>query len=242
MLLNLVFDDGNDPDEGYVTAIYQAGPYVLQLKQKPAEGNLILNESDKEEVQPEEQHTTESFPNVGLIVWRSAFVLAEYLLRLKPFPTWSDVGCVELGCGVGVLGIALAMAGANVIMTDLEHITPLAQENADLNSAVTKGDLKVVTFPWGEDPQAAGLHPPDLLVAADVLYEPQYYDKLLDSLVRLHGPQTKTYLCYRHRGSYLEETFEGRARAAGFRVEKVPDDQLGTDYQGQGFQLYQLFR
>jgi hypothetical protein len=50
------------------------------------------------------------------------------------------------------------------------------------------------------------------------------------------------YLCYRHRGSYREETFEAMAAAAGFSVEKLPDTHLGTQYQGLGFQLYKLRR
>lgn len=36
-------------------------------------------------------------------------------------------------CFAGVCGIALSMAGAKVILTDLPHITPLTQHNLDVN-------------------------------------------------------------------------------------------------------------
>ena len=39
--------------------------------------------------------------NVGLVVWQSAFVLAEYLLRHPPFGQWHDVHAVDLGGGTG---------------------------------------------------------------------------------------------------------------------------------------------
>ena len=34
---------------------------------------------------------------VGFVVWQSAFVLLEYLLRCPPFGQWADVKVVELG-------------------------------------------------------------------------------------------------------------------------------------------------
>ena len=40
---------------------------------------------------------------MGLVVWQSAFVLADWLLRHPPFGQWDDVTVVELGCGTGKL-------------------------------------------------------------------------------------------------------------------------------------------
>lgn len=39
--------------------------------------------------------------NVGLVVWQSAFVLADYLIAHPPFRTWRDVNVIELGSGTG---------------------------------------------------------------------------------------------------------------------------------------------
>ena len=44
---------------------------------------------------------SEHLEQVGLVVWQSAFVLAEYLLRNPPFGQWQDVHAVDLGAGTG---------------------------------------------------------------------------------------------------------------------------------------------
>ena len=52
-------------------------------------------------------HAGEDLSHVGLVVWQSAFVLAELLLRQPPFGQWHDVRVVDLGTGTGAaLGLA----------------------------------------------------------------------------------------------------------------------------------------
>ena len=46
-------------------------------------------------------HSREDLSRVGLVVWQSAFVLAELLLRHPPFGQWHDVRVVDLGTGTG---------------------------------------------------------------------------------------------------------------------------------------------
>ena len=40
--------------------------------------------------------------NVGLVVWQSAFVLADYLVACPPYGTWQGVSVIDLGTGTGV--------------------------------------------------------------------------------------------------------------------------------------------
>ncbi len=87
---------------------------------------------------------------MGLLIWSSSFVFAEYLLRVQPVGSWRGKRVLELGAGTGMLGIALAMAGADVTMTDLAHITPLTVENIDKNSTGIKGQCRAVSYKWGE--------------------------------------------------------------------------------------------
>ena len=51
----------------------------------------------------------EQLDHVGLVVWQSAFVLAEYLLRHPPFGQWSDVRVVDLGTGTGELRVQASL-------------------------------------------------------------------------------------------------------------------------------------
>jgi hypothetical protein len=43
----------------------------------------------------------EDLSHVGLVVWQSAFLLAELLIRAPPFGAWGDVRVVDLGTGTG---------------------------------------------------------------------------------------------------------------------------------------------
>lgn len=165
----------------------------------------------------------------------------------------AGVSVVELGCGVGQCSIALSAAGAGpVVMTDLPHIVPLAAENARLNAGATggRGGLVAVPYVWGEDagPVLAALRQkdgddddddrrwPDLLVAADCLYEPSVYPLLISAIQRLSGPNTRVVLCHRLR-VYDERGFEGAAQEAGFEVRAAPREQLHPDYACGGWRL-----
>jgi hypothetical protein len=104
----------------------------------------------------------------------------------------------------------------------------------------------------------------DVIVAADVLYEPQHYNELLDSLqqlcpspskqqlghaadalqqqqqvVSVHSPPV--YICFRVR-RYKEDSFLSKATACGFQVTEVAVDQLHKDYQCGGYRLIRLDR
>ena len=59
----------------------------------------------------------------------------------------SDV--VELGAGVGCLGIGLAMGGANAMVTDLKELAPLMAENVVRNAAaVTTAPVNTLGPVW----------------------------------------------------------------------------------------------
>ena len=57
----------------------------------------------------------EQLDHVGLVVWQSAFVLAEYLLRNPPFGQWSDVRVVDLGTGTGELSIQASQHASQTV-------------------------------------------------------------------------------------------------------------------------------
>ena len=96
-------------------------------------------------------------------LWPSALALAGHVAR-------QDLGglrVLELGCGVGLLAIAAARAGATVHATDWSgDAVALTLDNARRNDVVvdgTPGDwFRPETLPSG---------PFDLVLAADVLYE-----------------------------------------------------------------------
>lgn len=168
-----------------------------------------------------------AFPNVGLVVWQSGFVLAEYLLRTQPFGSFEGIHILELGCGTGQLGIALAMAGAEVTLTDLAHITPLTEQNVALNAHAMPINARVVDYMWGSAPEERHLQQPDVIVAADVLYEPQHYDELLSSLKALCGMQqsSKTALQAATVSGVSSDITHHKMAALTLQKDESPDSQ-----------------
>eukprot|EP00879_Flechtneria_rotunda_P014883 GHRR01015550.1.p1 GENE.GHRR01015550.1~~GHRR01015550.1.p1 ORF type:complete len:315 (+),score=145.93 GHRR01015550.1:1319-2263(+) len=76
----------------------------------------------------------------------------------------------------------------------------------------------------------------DVIVGADLLYNPDSHQQLLSSLQQLAAPHTQVFLCYRQRG-LGECQFEEAAAAAGWLVQEVPSHMVHHEYQGGEYRL-----
>lgn len=122
---------------------------------------------------------------VGQKLWPSSEAFALALTS----PTMSSIvkGCdvVEVGCGLGAVGIAAALAGAkSVLLTDFQpRSLELAQASADANGV---GDIvRTMLLDWTEPPPGLDAtggppHGYDLVLGADVLYDKELTTSLLD--------------------------------------------------------------
>ena len=117
-------------------------------------------------------------PYWGLL-WPAAVKTAELVLRLS----WpAQLRALELGCGVGLTGIAALQAGQAVTFSD--HATgavQMAQGNADRNGF---SDVPGLVFDWQEPPELQF----DFLLASDVLYEFASHTPLLKTLHAMLAP------------------------------------------------------
>lgn len=111
-------------------------------------------------------------PYWGLL-WDAAPKTAEQILQ-KQWP--QGLTAVELGCGVGLAGIAGLIAGLDITMTDL---VPTAVEMA-VNNAAMNG------FPSAKGKVIDWRNPPDqrfdFIVASDVLYDANNHQPLLNTI------------------------------------------------------------
>ncbi|KAI8467056.1 MAG: hypothetical protein J3K34DRAFT_46260 [Monoraphidium minutum] len=261
--------------------LLQVGPYSLLLRQSPGESGAARHLAEGPRIEwPQDDADNAAaaaagagpdLRNVGLVVWSSGFVLADFLLRRPPLGAWPGVHALDLGAGTGVCGLFLAAAGARVVLTDLPHITPLTRANAAANlgrggAGGAAAAPLVADYEWGEPAaalagrvaaaaaEAAGGGPHqqqqggdgpdheityDLIVGADVLYEPRAHAALLASLTALSAPHTQVYLCYRRRG-LGEEAFEAAAAAAGWAAQRAPPELLHPEFQGGEYALLAL--
>lgn len=70
---------------------------------------------------------------MGGELWASSVVLLKYLESQVPSPSLRDVRVLEIGAGLGLVGIAMALEGAHVTATDLPAVMPALIRNAKAN-------------------------------------------------------------------------------------------------------------
>lgn len=119
------------------------------------------------------------------IIWPSAYALCRHVGRSE-IPAGSKV--LELGCGVGLAGIAAAVTGApaSVVLTDLDPIAvELAQMNAERSGVGSTCSTAILDWYDLEAWPEAGY---DVVLGADILYEPEACDAVAALLARTLRP------------------------------------------------------
>ncbi len=109
-------------------------------------------------------------------LWPSAQILANEvaIMRLR------GVRVLELGCGLGVVALGAAMAGALVTATDYYDDALLF---AELNVASNSGrEIATRMVDWTALPESLGKF--DVVLASDVLYEHRYAALVAETIAR----------------------------------------------------------
>jgi predicted nicotinamide N-methyase len=104
----------------------------------------------------------------GSVLWPAAWAVANYLLNNSTIDL-SSCTLLELGTGTGLVSMAAALGGATVLATDYE---PLALELTDY-AARTFHNLEIQCQILDMCDYETPLPPADLVVAADIMYEPK---------------------------------------------------------------------
>ena len=134
-------------------------------------------------------------PPYWAALWPSALVLAAALARRD----LTGVRTVELGCGLGLGAIAAAIAGGDVVATDIDRdAVAFARENS---RRVLGRRLVTIRADIADPPDALrALAPFDLVIAADVLYTPPLAAAVAAALVTLVRPGGEALIAYPWRG------------------------------------------
>lgn len=146
-------------------------------------------------------------------LWTSSLELARWCLSDPSVP---GVSVLEIGCGVGLAGIAAAQAGARVLLTDVDpEALMFARYNAltNLPEPVMRSSLSVGLLDW-EAPGA--VEPVDLLLGGDVIYERSIFNRLLDLFDIALRPQGVAVLTDPDRT--IGRAFLERASERGYEI------------------------
>ncbi|XP_049804793.1 protein N-lysine methyltransferase METTL21D-like isoform X2 [Schistocerca nitens] len=166
---------------------------------KTGEGGFFVRKLDIGLISPLTLYQKE-VGNVSCVVWDAAIVLAKYLevenSRNKSWLKGSSV--VELGAGLGCVGLTASCLGAHVTMTDLPEIMPLMRHNIDVNRHLwtqSGGSATAEILRWGEE--VSEVKEISLLLLADCVY----YEEVLPETAVLED--LVQYLCSEGAGCSL---------------------------------------
>ncbi|MFZ0613975.1 MAG: methyltransferase [Desulfobacterales bacterium] len=114
-------------------------------------------------------------------IWPAGVVLAGHLSQL---PVVMGRRILEIGSGLGLVGIVAACSGHDVTLTDFNpHALEFARANAHINGCTT---LSVQRLDW-RDPLPAGVF--DIIVGSEIVYKDQDIDRLLTVFDTCLAPQ-----------------------------------------------------
>lgn len=120
-------------------------------------------------------------------VWESAQALADHLAARDVVSSLSGVRALDLGCGMGMAGAAMALLGARVTLADIDTAGLMF---ARLNTLPWADRCRVTRCDWTVDDLGERY---DLIVGADVLYDVSQWEPV-EAFCRRHLAEGGTLL------------------------------------------------
>lgn len=159
-------------------------------------------------------------------VWEASFVLAYFIGRQPAVP---GSRMLEIGAGIGVVGIYAALCGHDVTITDNnEDALLFARANALINGCP---QVAVRCLDW-RSPELP--RPYDTIVGADVVYDHGSYDDLVRFFQRALSPQGMIFLA-------KNERFKATAFLAALTERFEYKQTVQTVHSGRQAQQISLF-
>ncbi|XP_023142947.3 EEF1A lysine methyltransferase 3-like isoform X1 [Amphiprion ocellaris] len=164
--------------------------------------------------------------NLGVAapVWEAALHLCRYFGEQSVQLAGKRI--IELGAGTGVVGILAARLGAEVTLTDLPLALPQLEANVSANmpsSGWPSSPPAVLPLSWGEDHMT---FPSDwdLVLCADIIYLPETYPQLVETLAHLCKNGALVYLSSKMRKEHKTPSFYEEHLPRRFNVELMHRD------------------
>lgn len=168
--------------------------------------------------------------------WASLWPAAIEMAAALQYARWaSGTRVLEVGCGLGLVGIAGLLRGWDVSMTDYEpQAIRAAAVNAEANGFP---DVRTAVLDWRQPP--AEQHP--AILACDVLYEPRNHAPILHLLDAMLTPDGCAWIG--EPGRTPASQFHHTATDAGFAVtvRNAQGERQSFPARGQ-FQILELRR
>jgi predicted nicotinamide N-methyase len=191
----------------------------------PADPDAFLDDPAVQQAHDETQYMP-----YWAYLWPSALHMAR-LIRRAEWAVGSDA--LELGCGVGLAGMAALSRGCRVTFSDYEpQAVALALHNAKQNglAASARGDV----FDWNRPP--ARQYP--IILGCEVVYEDRNHEPILRLLQRMLAPQGVAW--FGDGGRWRADRFARLLGEFGFEAELR--DETGAPLPAPRAGRFQLFQ
>jgi 2-polyprenyl-3-methyl-5-hydroxy-6-metoxy-1,4-benzoquinol methylase len=120
-------------------------------------------------------------------LWDASLILADELASLSVRP---GRAFVEIGCGLGLVGVVAASFGHDVTMTEYDpHALAFARANALLNGLA---ELRVMPLDWNYPAPDENY---DFIIGSEIIYHERDFDPIRGVFERLLKPGGEIILC-----------------------------------------------
>ncbi|CAH3917118.1 unnamed protein product [Pieris brassicae] len=161
----------------------------------------------------------------------------------------SGVRVLELGSGLGVVGLTAATLGAQVTLTDLPEALPLLRLNIAENKSkiASMGGYSIAeSLVWGDKNSDIHKQDFDMILLADCIYYEDAVDTLIETLKSLNDTINKKptiYLTQELRDSEIQKklwkSFYEKLTEY-FYIEKVPEEEQHINYRSSDIVLLKI--
>lgn len=165
--------------------------------------------------------------------WAAFWPVSRYLSKVILESRWPDgAKAIELGCGLGLPGVAALLAGMDVLFTDYDaSALRFAEANARLNGFV---EPRSQLLDWRQPLEERF----DLIIASDLIYEERNIDPMVHLLEVMLKPTGVALVADQNRPH--AELFQKVAAARNLRCEAIrfeADKALGQEVTGTVYRV-----
>ncbi len=208
---------------GFAESFYSGPEAALELNvggrsirlMKPAEPDRLL-----EDPAILAMNAQDDYMPYWAYLWPGAFLLAERVGRAN----WKDgTTALEIGCGLGLAGLAGLSTGLNVVFTDYDR-TPLrfVERSCEANG-FARDRYSTRLLDWRDLPEET--YP--LILGADVLYERRLVPLVANLMARMLAPEGEALVAgpYRVATEDLTDELKTHGLVAAAEPAEAQDDQ-----------------
>ena len=156
----------------------------------------------------------------------------EKSLALQPITNQSNI--LELGAGLGIVGMSLArfLPSANIVLTDKSDRLKLLQHNVQSNNSTAT----VTGYDWETPTAAIEEQNWDMILVSDCIWEPSLHPILLQALHRVMKSTTVLLMAYEVRNEPVEEQFLESLRHS-YTLQTIPTEEMDEQFQSDDIRI-----